>query len=151
MHSHKSVGLSFVGHIERTAELEATVDSLKIQLQEQETEASEAIEQWQESYTLSEEKCAELAEELEKLKLSQEATGNSTDSELQNLQELLEQKQSELDFTTKALENSKATIQVLKGKLRRRKRFADFLIHCAFVPHNSTHCEYSPIMQIKCK
>jgi predicted RNase H-like nuclease (RuvC/YqgF family) len=151
MHSHKSVGLSFVGRIERTAELEATVDSLKIQLQEQETEASEAIEQWQESYTLSEEKCTELAQELEKLKPSQEDTGNSTDSELQNLQELLEQKQSELDFTTKALENSKATIQELKGKLRRRKRFADFLFHCAFVPHNGTHCEYSPIMQIKCK
>ena len=77
--------------------------------------------------------------------------GNSTDSELKNLQELFAQKQSELDFTTQALENSKSSIEELKGKLRRRKRFADFHVHCTFVPHNNTHSGYAPTMQIKCR
>lgn len=49
---------------DRVAELEAEVGSLQTQMQEQEEEASDAIAQWEETYTGAENKCSELEKEL---------------------------------------------------------------------------------------
>ena len=49
------------------AELQTEVTSLESQLKEQEIDANNVIEQWQESCSLSEDKCAELEKQLESM------------------------------------------------------------------------------------
>ena len=49
---------------DRVAELGATVELLKKQLQEQEEEANNVISQWQDSYNDAENRCAEMEQEL---------------------------------------------------------------------------------------
>ena len=57
----------------RVSELEANVQSLETQLADQEREANDVISQWQESYSLADDKCKELSSELHAAKLDKES------------------------------------------------------------------------------
>lgn len=57
----------------RVSELEANVQSLEMQLADQEREANDVISQWQESYSTADDKCKELSSELHAAKLDMES------------------------------------------------------------------------------
>jgi hypothetical protein len=61
--------------------LESTVKELEEQLREQELEADAAIGQWEETYSASEERCAELEEELALVKMEKVTTPKNNDAD----------------------------------------------------------------------
>lgn len=65
---------------ERVAELEATVQSLEQQMQDQEEEANNVISQWQESCTASDDMCSELKKELEEVRKDKESLDKALES-----------------------------------------------------------------------
>jgi chromosome segregation ATPase len=66
--------------VERVAELEATVQSLEQQMQDQEEEANNVISQWQESCTASDDTCSELKRELEEVRKDKESLDKALES-----------------------------------------------------------------------
>ena len=68
---------------DRVAELESTIQSLEAQLEQQEQEATNAISQWQESFSEADDKCAQLDKELVAAKMEIEqlraTQGDETD------------------------------------------------------------------------
>jgi aryl carrier-like protein len=113
--------------------LEATIESLQTQLHEQEAEANYAITQWQDEYTVAEDKCAGLESELQALKEKQNAQGETSQNQLE---ELLAQKQAELKDAQQMMESSTVSIQVMKGTSQMRTQgplivfqVETFLIH----------------------
>ena len=78
------------GDLDRVSQLESELANALLQMQEQETEAMDAIAKWQLNSTESEEKCAELEEKLKKaidLKESIDVTNNTPESEFLQLKE----------------------------------------------------------------
>jgi chromosome segregation ATPase len=58
---------------DRVVELEATVELLQQQLQEQEDEANGVISQWQESYNEADKRCTEIEKEMEEFRKSKDS------------------------------------------------------------------------------
>jgi chromosome segregation ATPase len=98
----------------RVAELEATVNSLEGQLEEQSSEADNAITQWQESYTALEVRSSELESQLETLtKENEELLSSeraSTALELEELRSEKERLENELRDENDALSAAKQNL-----------------------------------------
>ena len=84
------------------SELQATVDSLQVQLQDQEESANNAIDQWQAACVEAEERCTTLETELESLKRSQLLMENAD-------------KESELETALQTIAEHEASTRDLKG------------------------------------
>ncbi|KAG7345034.1 putative Crp/Fnr family transcriptional regulator [Nitzschia inconspicua] len=101
------------------SELEATVKSLQLQLQEQEEAANDAIDQWQDACVSAGERCTALEEELQSLKQIQQvvATDISKEEVVQGALQSSLEKQRELEEALKTIEENEASLLALKDQI----------------------------------
>jgi hypothetical protein len=95
------------------------VESLQVQLQEQEEASKSAIDQWQEACVSAEGRCAALETELGCLKQFQPLpTADSPENEEASndaLRESLNQKERDLEAALQAIDSNDSTIRDLQG------------------------------------
>jgi chromosome segregation ATPase len=95
------------------------VDSLQIQLLEQEEATKSVIDQWQEACVSAEERCAALETELGNLKesLPSPTADSPRNDEAAHLalRESLDQKERDLEAAVQTIENNDSTILDLQG------------------------------------
>jgi DNA repair exonuclease SbcCD ATPase subunit len=101
---------SFTGRVEA---LEATVNSLEEQLEEQSSDADDAIAQWQESYSALEAHNSELeSQSIERVK--------EIESTIKNLEGQLEEQSNDFDNAILQWEESYAALEDLNSKLEKQ-------------------------------
>lgn len=101
--------------------LEATIQSLRTQLQEQDEAANDAIDQWQEACVSAEERCTILEQEFVSLRESSASSSKnvSETADSQNgLHESLSVKQRELEEALEMNESKQSEIDRLEGTLK---------------------------------